>query len=375
MTTTTRMFPCMELTDIRGQTVQVNQLAAIYRVFLITLKHAKCPVCPQLLHILNLYGLDPNKTTYTDPFTHEELGISPNEKNFFQNLLQKDAYFIVVCPGSSEFVADIQQRCNFRYPFVAGDQAMTLGKALRLNMSEKELWPAIVELSEDASVARPVSIGRSPGRYSHNSLFVSLITLRIQKETHGNRLMHDANDLVRSIKRRMIKCRESKLASSSLQLVPPRLPVSVPTSLSSSHAPPPAPVTPLTDGDHTYLQNMPTEILGLVFSFIPETAALMEAARTCRLFYLTACDSLVDRLGKHVDSVAVALPQHEGQMTQESHQRTRDDWSRWEKAVDAAGFRDLQRRILALESLVSGVGKWTRQWGARRRTMVKRDLS
>lgn len=56
------------------------RLASDYHLILITLKRISCPVCPQLLRILNLYGLDPNTNQYVDPFTQKVWEINPHRK-------------------------------------------------------------------------------------------------------------------------------------------------------------------------------------------------------------------------------------------------------------------------------------------------------
>lgn len=64
----------------KGRPVNVEQLASDYSLILITLKRADCPACQQLLHYLNLYGLDPDMTEYNDPFLNETLRIDPEQK-------------------------------------------------------------------------------------------------------------------------------------------------------------------------------------------------------------------------------------------------------------------------------------------------------
>ncbi|KAF7731568.1 hypothetical protein EC973_009332 [Apophysomyces ossiformis] len=375
MTTTTRRFPCMELTDIKGEAVHVSELSSNYRVFLITLKSALCPVCPQLLHILNLYGLDPNMTTYTDPFTFKELKPLQHDKNFYRLLFEKDAYFIVVCPGLPEIVAKIQQQCHFNYPFVAGDQAMSLGKALRLNMSEQELWPAIVEVTEQGSNALPVSIGRSPGRYAYSSLLVSLTTLRYQREAHASQLIQEARDLIRSIKRKMIKCRDSKMTTLSLQLLPARPAPHVSTTPSFSHSPPPISFTPINEDHRAGLQYMPSEILNLIFSSVQEIVPLLEIARTSRQFYIAVCDSLISRLTKHADHLGNALTLSKDQLVQIGIRRVVEDWPFSDRPLITVGYRELNRRFTALDELVLDITKWTQHWRGRRRNITVGDVA
>ena len=64
----------------KGQRVNVRQLAADYLLVVITLKSIECPVCPQLLKILNLYGLEQDVNRYVDPFTQREWEIEPDRK-------------------------------------------------------------------------------------------------------------------------------------------------------------------------------------------------------------------------------------------------------------------------------------------------------
>jgi hypothetical protein len=58
----------------------VNQLASNYHLILITLKNTTCPACPQLLRVLNMYGLDPDQNTLADPFTHQQVTIDSSRK-------------------------------------------------------------------------------------------------------------------------------------------------------------------------------------------------------------------------------------------------------------------------------------------------------
>lgn len=51
----------------------MQSLASSHHLILITLKSASCPICPQLLKILNVYGLDPDTNNFTDPFTLQKL--------------------------------------------------------------------------------------------------------------------------------------------------------------------------------------------------------------------------------------------------------------------------------------------------------------
>ncbi|CAG8548788.1 9737_t:CDS:2 [Racocetra fulgida] len=55
--------------DLNGRSINIIELAKLHVLILITLKAAWCPVCPQLLLILNLYGLqDSPPESFRDPF-------------------------------------------------------------------------------------------------------------------------------------------------------------------------------------------------------------------------------------------------------------------------------------------------------------------
>lgn len=58
----------------------MTKLAASHHLILITLKNTTCPVCPQLLRILNVYGLDSDNNSLSDPFTLQEWKIDTIRK-------------------------------------------------------------------------------------------------------------------------------------------------------------------------------------------------------------------------------------------------------------------------------------------------------
>ncbi|KAI9027435.1 hypothetical protein CLU79DRAFT_832818 [Phycomyces nitens] len=356
MTTTPRTFPCDELTDIQGKKINVRQLANDYHLILITLKNTECKVCPQLLHVLNLYGMDPDCYKYVDPFTHQVLEIDNLRKKFFGLMLLKDAYFIIFCPGSTAEVSKIQQTtCFQRYPFVAGEQAMSLGKALKLNMSDEELWPAILKVSRDTLNVQSICIGREPGNYYQKNLIKRLLSERVRWEMQGIKVIQKARNTIDRLQRRMVKCQEKNLvAGRTLSLLPTPLQVS-------------APAPPSTDLHQARSpQHLPAEILDLILSFDTNTASLVKVARTSRLFYITVCGILVHRLRSQMNTLWTALPQQNGEPILDEMDAMNPELNRWEESEQGVGFRELERRVESIQALVNDVNYWTKQWVSRR---------
>ncbi|KAI8145873.1 hypothetical protein BJV82DRAFT_576871 [Fennellomyces sp. T-0311] len=354
MTTTPRTFPLAEATDVRGQRVDVRQLASDYLLVLITLKRADCPVCPQLLKMLNLYGLEPDANKYVDPFTQREWDIEPDRKKFFRLLLKRDAYFIVICPGSEEAVAQIQQDTPFmQYPFIGGEQAMSLGHSLKLNMSDTELWPAMLEVEPNNLAASLISFGRGPGEYDQNRLFKKLFIERCHMEIRGMEAMAEARSLIEQTKRRIVKCRDKKLAGYNLSLLPRQPPPQPPKEEEPSNE------------SRPFHDVLPPEILDIVLSFTPDTRSLVKLARTSRLFYMTSCNVIIQRLKDKTLLVQNALPKKDGQVLEIEDEALSIGLNRWHDDSEGVGYRDLERRVVALKAINTDVTKWTRQWSRR----------
>ncbi|KAI7853218.1 hypothetical protein BDC45DRAFT_511634 [Circinella umbellata] len=376
MATTPRTFPQGELIDVKGQRVNVRQLAADYLLVLITLKSIECPVCPQLLKILNLYGLELDVDRYIDPFTQREWEIEPDRKKFFRLLLKQDAYFIVVCPGDEKAIAEIQEQTPFmHYPFIGGEQADILGRSLKLKMSDTELWPATLEVEPKTLATKPISIGRAPGQYYQMRLIQKLFIERCRLEMQGVETMKEAWSLIDQQKRRIVKCQEKKLAGYNLSLLSPR-----------QHAP----STPLTaktkDEENKEIMKdkedeaidvttnncrslhdvLPPEVLDIVMSFTTNTRALVKAARTSRTFYLTVCNVIIARLRERILMVQNALPKKDGQALAVNDETISIGLDRWHQDPEGIGYRELERRVSSLRAIVADVDKWTRHWSPRK---------
>ncbi|CAG8649857.1 5149_t:CDS:2 [Funneliformis caledonium] len=66
--------------DIDGFTVNVDEAAKRHVLIFITLKATWCPVCPQLLYILNLHGLhDDPPSSFRDAFDRTIITVPQEE--------------------------------------------------------------------------------------------------------------------------------------------------------------------------------------------------------------------------------------------------------------------------------------------------------
>lgn len=236
------------------------------------------------------------------------------------------------------------------YPFIAGDQAMTLGRALKLTMSDTELWPATLEVAPSSLATQPIYIGRAPGHYNHQHLLKRLIVERCRLEMRGIEVMTEARNLVDQLNRRLAKCRDRVLVflSTSDQANY--------SSSSDNHR---------SDSDRKSF-DLPTEVLELILSFIPDTRSLVQLSRASRSYYVAICQVLINRLRTNTQRLRGALPQKEGEMVLDENEAACHGLDRWQEHPEGIGYRDLERRVRELKLLVTDVSKWTRHWKPRR---------
>ncbi|ORY91937.1 hypothetical protein BCR43DRAFT_497522 [Syncephalastrum racemosum] len=370
MTTAPARFPQETLTDVQGRPVNVTQLTENYRVIVVTLKSTVCPVCPQFLRILNLYGLDPDENRIIDPFTHQVMEISPDRKKFFRLLLKKDAYYIVVCPGPTEEVAEIQHKIPFPYPFIAGEQAMVLGDALKLRMSDTELWPAVLEIYKDSLMTERVSVGRAPGSYYQHDLLKTLMFERCRLEMRGVEAIAEARNLIDLLRRRLNNFCQGRLGNNdarirsnrTLSLFEPASPVPQQEEREreqeqQQQQKEESPLSPW--------QTLPPEVTELVVSCAPTTKSLVRLARISRAFYIAAIHVLMERLRMSVGALRGALPQKEGQVISDEDEAVNYHLDRWHEDPEGVGYRQLARRVESLKQLISEVSRWSRHWNQR----------
>ncbi|CDH48669.1 predicted protein [Lichtheimia corymbifera JMRC:FSU:9682] len=334
MATAPRSFPRKELLDLQGRPVNVEQLASDYSLILITLKRADCPACQQLLHYLNLYGLDADMTEYYDPFLNETLSIDPEQKKFCELLLKRDAYFIIVCPGSTEQVAEVQQNTYFmQYPFIGGEQAIELGQELKLQMTETQLWPAVLAITKKTLKTEFIKLGRGPADMSHLEVIRHLSTRRIEIESAGSTKVDDAHKMMEKLKWRAKRCREGRMVT-TLSLLQPQ--------------PPPSPSPPSRPTQNSHWTSLPTEIVELMLSYL-DTPFLLKASRTCRLFYISSCNVLIERLREHAQRVQRVLPRKDGLFL------PRSTMDRLVVNPNAVGFRETEYYVGELTRLYAEV--------------------
>ncbi|CAG8452488.1 8535_t:CDS:2 [Dentiscutata erythropus] len=188
---TTAVFPEV-VVDLDGHSINIKELAKQHVLILITLKAGWCPVCPQLLRILNIYGLQDNPPeTFQDPFNGSIIAQVPPED------LPTDAYFIIVCPGPADEVRRIQELCNFSkysYPFIV-DENLSLASQIELRMSRTEIMPFIGHIYPETRMVFPINWGRGPGIYGHDKLLKYLYDYRFQVENNAAKHVSEAKDL------------------------------------------------------------------------------------------------------------------------------------------------------------------------------------
>ncbi|CAG8724163.1 15163_t:CDS:2, partial [Acaulospora morrowiae] len=189
------------VTDIDGHTINVKELSRRYVLILITLKSTSCPVCPQLLLLLNLHGLQDNPPAeYRDPFDYSITCVPPEEILINRLLLKTDAYFIILCPGPVEDARRIRETCNFPYPFIV-DEDLSLAESIRLRLSYDEMLPYIGHIySSDISV-RTVCAGRFPSNYGHDRLLAYLRDYRVVTEENATKFSNEAMELITCLKK------------------------------------------------------------------------------------------------------------------------------------------------------------------------------
>ncbi|KAG2197416.1 hypothetical protein INT47_005669 [Mucor saturninus] len=345
MTSTPRTFPEMDLVDVQNNKINVPLLASTHRLILITLKCASCATCPQLLKILNVYGLEPDINHYTDPYTLAELNMDSDRKQFFRLLLKYDAYFIIVCPGTDEEVAEIQRSTPFMdYPFIAGEGAMQLAKALKVQMSDTLLMPAILEVRKETLSVEAIHIGREPGRYFHQHLLGRLMEERYKLESSAIICVKDTYKVMNQIKRKRMKCQQGNMVALSLAL---------PTASVSAKE-------PEVIKDRKQIQDLPLEILETIFSYYShDIPSLIKSARTCRLFYITACNVSILCLKNQMIYLKQALPQtHDGEVICHEAEVRDQSLDRWSNRQPIS-FRELENRLENAKQKLLLLAHWT----------------
>ncbi|CAI2181716.1 17581_t:CDS:2 [Funneliformis geosporum] len=194
---TTVNFP-KTLVDLDGSNVNVYELSRRYVLIFITLKATWCPVCPQLLYILNLHGLhDDPPSSFRDAFDRTIITVPQEEITFYRLLLRQDAFFIIICPGPVREVLQIRSSCNFShfpYHFIV-DEDLSLATSIGLRMSREEIWPCIAHIKPTTLAVHPIFFGRGPGFYGYKDLLNYLHDYRATVEYNATNLILKATEI------------------------------------------------------------------------------------------------------------------------------------------------------------------------------------
>ncbi|KAI8967537.1 hypothetical protein BDF20DRAFT_991852 [Mycotypha africana] len=362
MTITPRSFPRMNLFDIEGERVNVDKLAETSRLILITIKSTACPACPQLLKLLNVFGLDPRTNTFIDPFTSQKVTVEASKK-------KKDANYIVLCPGTNAEVRNIQIETQFfGYPFVSSEGgADQLVQALKVMLTEHEYLPTILEVSDDATSVSPVSIGRGPGNYFHDYLIQHLFLERCKEEMKGFATLSNAYGCVNQLKRRAAKCKEGNIAPKSIDLnstlnrkispaVLPKKAKELETMVKEKNE----------NTNRSMLHILPSELLEMIVYQISDVSSLIKISGVCREFYVAVCSVLIGYIREQISLLKESLPDLEDAISVTEMQLADERLDRWrghQEDVDAAvSFRELQNRSQEAKHLLDEINRWIENW-------------
>ncbi|CAO3657096.1 unnamed protein product [Mucor hiemalis] len=345
-----------------------------------------------------MYGLDNDMNTFSDyPYSPQKWEIDTVQKKYFRLLLKYDAYFIILCPGTNAQVEEIQRSTPFLdYPFIAGEQASMLARALKVQLSEEEFMPAILEVSQGTLAVNPIYIGRGPGNYFHQYLLKKLIDDRSKLETKGILCIRDINEMINQLKRKIKKCQNGELALATLSWS--TKPLSSPNSTNSTDSSDGSSSTrthttmdasAITEMDATFstggnkqtkkqsLVDLPLEILEIIFSsYCDDINSLVKTSGTCRLFYIAICNVLILRLRNEMSYIKPALPQENGMVIWDEADVFDPSLDRWsENNGEGIPFCELNRRVSSATKLISNINQWTLRWSPHNRTRkTKRNI-
>ncbi|CAG8477792.1 11310_t:CDS:2 [Diversispora eburnea] len=275
------------VTDLDGRTVNVGELASRHVLVFITLKATWCPVCPQLLLILNLHGLqDDPPSEFRDPFDDSIMRVDPEKLPFYRLLLKTDAYFIIMCPKRHNQVRQIQKACNFTnlpYPFVV-DEDLTLASSINLRMSENEMWPCIGYIQPETRVIRPISSGRGPTFYGHNHLLTFLRDYRTRAEKKAVENIIKANELF-SLLKKLTENQQEQQESQESQIQQKKL--------------------------------LPVELLSQIFEYLDSIEISKTIMSICQHWRAIGLDVMTTRLRKEIKVISDSLVIHYVSITNE----------------------------------------------------------
>ncbi|KAI7901838.1 uncharacterized protein BX663DRAFT_90291 [Cokeromyces recurvatus] len=268
--------------------------------------------------------------------------IDPIEKKFYRLLLKQDAYYVILCPGTDEEVREIQERTPFlNYPFISSEgNGKSLAKALKVQLSEHEFMPAILEIENETLSVNTIYIGRGPGLYFHRYLFKRLIDARYHQESNGICSLRDAHEIVNLLKRRAVKCQEKRL-------VPP------PNWINHSTC---------NNNDKTKLSTSINTLVKEEIQTIDEGTTTIHSSSEKRL---TSSSSIND-LPPELFEIIFSFFEDDISSLVKASEVSDQSLDRWEGNPEGIPYRELCKRVSKLRCLLFNITEWTSYWSPRR---------
>lgn len=277
-------------------------------------------------------------------------------------VLKYDTYFVILCPGSDAEVRDVQLKTPFLgYPFISTyGGANELVKALKVQLSDQEFMPAILQVNSSNLSVTTIYFGRAPGQYFHNYLFDVLDSNRLRKEQDGRACCRSIQQNIDQIKRRITKCRDGKLGASWIS--PPSIhPSASPAECRS--------INSEKEENSNANIDLPPEVLELIFgNLVDDIRSLASTAGVCRLFYISVCNALIIYLRSEMEWLKSALPQNINIRLEEAetHFQNLDRWFAREEGVP---LNELTQHIEYTTNLLASIQTWTKHWRLRVRQL------
>lgn len=231
------------------------------------------------------------------------------------------------------------------YPFIAGEGALQLAKALKVQMSDTLLMPAILEVRKNTLSVEAIHIGREPGRYFHQHLLGRLIEERFKLESSAIICVKDTYKVMNQIKRKRTKCQHGNMVTLSLTIPTPTVSIEKNNVIKK----------------HKQIQDLPLEILENIFSYCShDIPSLIKSARTCRLFYITACNVSILCLKNQMIYLKQALPRtYDGEVICHEAEVRDQSLDRWSDTRQPISFRELENRLENAKQKLSLLAHWT----------------
>ncbi|KAG2173082.1 hypothetical protein INT44_007055 [Umbelopsis vinacea] len=228
--------------------------------------------------------------------------INTEDKEIYSILLQKDAYYIVICPGPSDALSEIARQSEFeRYPFIADDADLSIAKTLKLNMSNSEMWPSTIHVIPESLSMLPLSIGRGPGNYGIMALLKGIMSERARWERKAFHAIKDCSSQVDRTRRKMKKWQD----------------IMVFRQISNDN-------------------KLPSEILYAIMELLPDIRDVIKMREVSLLFNITACEVVISKLRHHSRVLKASVPPRE-----ETELDVQESLRQWRKPTPIAHDADL----------------------------------